>query len=69
MSCSILGMPTASKNTTFKFVKRTHREAISDCGPSNLFSVLFYIANGPYSFPHKGKLRTGGEVFDEADPV
>ena len=69
MSCSIRGMPTASKNTTFKFVKRTHREPISDCGPSHLISVISYNANGPYSFPHKGKLLTGGEVFDEADPV
>ena len=69
MSCSILGMPTASKSTTFKLVKRTHHEAISDRGPLHLFSVISYIVNGPYSFPHKGKLRTGGEVFDEADPV
>ena len=69
MSCSILGMPTASKNTTFKLVKRTHREAISDRRPSHLFSVISYNVNGPYSFPHKGKLHTGGEVFDEADPV
>ena len=69
MSCSILGMPTASKSTTFKLVKRSHREAISDRGPLHLFSVISYIVNGPYSFPHKGKLRTGGEVFDEADPV
>ena len=69
MNCSILGMPTASKSTTFKLVKRSHREAISDRGPSHLFSVISYIVNGTYSFPHKGKLRTGGEVFDEADPV
>ena len=46
-----------------------NREAISDRGPSHLFSVISYIVNEPYSFPHKGKLRTGGEVFDEADPV
>ena len=51
-------MPTASKNTTFKFVKRTHREAISDRGPSHLFSVISYNVNRPYSFPHKGKLQT-----------
>ena len=69
MSCSIRGMPTASKNTTFKFVKRTHREAISDRGPSHLFSVIPYNINEPYSFPHKGKLHTRGEVFDEADPM
>ena len=69
MNCSILGMPTASKSTTFKLVKRSHGEAISDRGPSHLFSVISYIAKGPYSFPHKGKLRTGGEVFDEANPV
>ena len=69
MSCSILGTPTASKSYTFKLVKRLHREDISDRGPSHLFSVISYIVNGPYSFPHKGKLRAGGEVFDEADPV
>ena len=69
MSCSILGTQTASKSSTYKLVKRTHREAISDGRPSNLFSVLFYIANGPYSFRHKGKLYTGGEVFDETDPL
>ena len=69
MSCNILGTQTASKSSTYKLVKRTYREAISDCGPSNLFSVLFYVANGPYSFPHKGKLHIGGEVFDEADPL
>ena len=69
MSCSILGMPKASKSTTFKLVKRSHREAISDREPSHLFSVISYIVNGPYSFPHKGKLRTGGDVFDETDPV
>ena len=69
MICGILGMPTASKSTTFKLVKKSHREAISERGPSHLFSVISYIVNRPYSFPYKGKLRTGGEVFDEADLV
>ena len=43
ISCSILRMRTVLKSTTFKIVKRPHRETISDRGPSQTFSVLFTL--------------------------
>ena len=55
MSCSILGMPTASKNTTFKFVKRTHREAIRDRGPLHLFFSYFIQCKRVVLFSSQGE--------------